>query len=268
MGQNSTIEWTDHTFNPWWGCVRVSDGCKHCYAEALAKRYGLQIWGVETERRFMSDGHWKQPHKWNKEAQRRGQRARVFCASMADVFEDNDALTAERSKLWELIEQTQSLDWLLLTKRPENMRRLAPWDRWPPNVWAMTTTENQRAVDKRLPYLVDIQASVRGLSVEPLLGEIDLTHWLGQIDWVIVGGESGAGARPMNPQWVRSLRDQCLDAGVAFFFKQWGNWSPDADGTMQKASKKKAGRQLDGGYWDQLPEIEVSAEYVGGVRNG
>lgn len=259
MGQNSAIEWTDHTFNPWWGCVRVSPGCKNCYAESIAKRYGHDVWGVKTDRRFLSDNHWKQPLQWNKKAQQQGVRMRVFCASMADVFENNELLEAPRHRLWQLIAATPMLDWLILTKRPENMLPLAPWhEKWPSNVWAMTTAENQQYAEKRIPKLIEIPARVRGLSIEPMLGKVDLSPWLADIQWVIVGGESGGKARPMNPKWVRAVRDQCLEAKVPFFFKQWGNWMPSDKTHSQKkqmirVSKKVAGCLLDGISWNQVP---------------
>lgn len=122
MGKNSRIEWTDHTFNPWWGCTKVSEACKNCYAEAWSKRVGQQVWGPQAERRFFGERHWLEPLKWNADAAAHGKRLRVFCASMADVFEDRRSLDPWRSKLWELIEATPQLDWLLLTKRPEHVQ--------------------------------------------------------------------------------------------------------------------------------------------------
>ena len=280
MAKDSRIEWTHHTFNPWWGCTKVSPGCKHCYAEAWAKRTGSNVWGPNAPRRQLSDAYWLQPLAWNREAQRQKTRARVFCASMADVFEDRRDLDDKRARLWPLIEATPALDWLLLTKRPQNMLRMAPWgDRWPANVWAGTTAENQRWTEKRLEELLKVPAAVRFISAEPLLGPVDLSHWIDganrnanrTIDWVIAGGESGPGARPMNPDWARALRDQCRAAGIAFLFKQWGNWRPIhpaqvngfasktiflADGnriTIANVGKKTAGRALDGFTWDQVP---------------
>lgn len=273
MGQHSTIEWTDHTFNPWWGCTKVSPGCTHCYAESWAKRYGHDIWGTNKSRRFFGENHWKQPVKWNKQAESQNKRSRVFCASMADVFEDNRLLEPERRKLWNLIEKTPLLDWLLLTKRPENMTKLAPWGKqWPENVWALATVENQDYAEQRIPHLLEVPAVVRGLSVEPMLGPVNLSLWITDINWVIAGGESGTGSRPMNPEWTRDLRDQCLEAGAAFFFKQWGNWVPstsESQGTgvkfssstgteethyMKRVTKKIAGQRLDGSTWNQLPQ--------------
>lgn len=272
MGANSAIEWTDHTFNPWWGCVKVSPVCTHCYAATFAGRFNVE-WGPKAERRFFGDKKWADPLKWNAQAEREGVRRRVFCASMADMFEilpdehpQKGQLGNERIRLLNLIEATPALDWLLLTKRPENVTGFL--DRWsggyPDNVWVGTTVENQEYADRRIPELLQIPARVRFLSCEPLLGPVDLTrvafrdngmspadgsyrcYWtdalagaqftgdqngdvdveINRVDWVIAGGESGPGARPSDPEWFRSLRDQCQAAGVAFHFKQWGDWLP------------------------------------------
>ena len=154
MAQHSTIEWTDHTFNPWWGCTKVSPACDHCYAEGWAKRTGHDVWGAKSSRRFLSESTWKQPERWNRTAARAGTRMRVFCASMADVFEWGHRLSSTRERLWELIDRTPHLDWLLLTKRPHLVQRLAPWStRWPAHVWLGTTVENQRFAAKRIPHL-------------------------------------------------------------------------------------------------------------------
>lgn len=282
MGKNSSIEWTHHTFNPWWGCVKVSAGCKNCYAEAWSKRVGAKVWGKVAGRRFFGDGHWQQPRMWNREAENAGERRRVFCASMADVFEERRELNAWREKLWTLIGQTPWLDWLLLTKRPENASSMVPWSsKWPANIWLGTTVENQLWANKRIPTLLETYAKVRFLSCEPMLGPIDLSRWLltrseanateKKLHWVIAGGESGHGARPMRPEWVRYLRDQCTESRVAFHFKQWGNWRPvdagSADGgggpskkntrtDFEFLSKAKAGRDLDGKEWDEFPVPE------------
>lgn len=231
MGQDSKIEWTHHTFNPWWGCVKVSDGCTHCYAESFSKRYGHKIWGVDAERRFFGDKHWNEPLKWNREAEKAGERRRVFCASMADVFENRHDLHEPRARLFSLIKDTPMLDWLLLTKRPKNILDLLPqsWASLPNNIWLGTTCENQEQADKRIPELLAVPAAIRFLSCEPLLGPVDLFAvskdpfgGIPGIDWVIVGGESGHGARTMAEMWARDLRDQCLNAGVPFFMKQMG----------------------------------------------
>ena len=150
MAKNSAIEWTHHTFNPWWGCTKVSPGCKHCYAETWSKRLGQDLWGARAARRELSDGYWRQPLAWNVSALKAGRRTRVFCASMADVFEDRRDLDSKRERLWALIEQTPKLDWLLLTKRPQNVARLAPYgETWPDNVWLGATAENQKWLDRR-----------------------------------------------------------------------------------------------------------------------
>jgi protein gp37 len=272
MGKNSQIEWTNHTFNPWWGCVKVSPACQYCYAEAWAKRVGSKVWGAKASRRFFGPEHWREPIRWDAEALRGGTRARVFCASMADVFEDRRGLDAERDRLWTLIAETPNLDWLLLTKRPDSVAALVPWGKaWPTNVWLGTTIENQEWAEKRLPHLLATPAKTRFLSCEPLLGSLNLSSFMRRgksspIHWIIAGGESGPHSRPMNPLWVRDLRDFCRLHEIAFHFKQWGHWVPvelltnDQKNTimvgeteMAAAGKKEAGRILDGRTWDELP---------------
>ena len=271
MGKNSKIEWTHHTFNPWWGCTRVSAACVHCYAETWSKRLGKKLWGPKAPRRFLSDAYWMEPIKWNREAKQQGYRARVFCASMADVFEARSDLNASRERLWKLIEETPQLDWLLLTKRPERILKTVPWlANWPKNVWIGTTVEDQESAEQRLPHLATVPAVVRFISAEPLLSNLKISKWLGSsINWVITGGESGPHARPSSPSWFRSLRKQCKQADVPFHFKQWGDWAPDQeanlaatgktaqeaqDGTLMfRLGKKTAGRLLDGKTWDGLP---------------
>lgn len=247
MGQNSRIEWTNHTFNPWWGCVKVSPACDHCYAESLAKRTGHPVWGKDAPRRFFGEKHWSEPTKWNREAAARGVRARVFCASMADVFEDRSDLEDARGRLYGLIEATPMLDWLLLTKRPHNIAKLLPSD-WlthpKANVWYGVTVESPDYL-WRVYQLRDVRAAVRFISYEPALA--DVTWPLFGIHWLIAGGESGAGCRPPQEAWMRSARDQALAAGAAFFFKQWGGLSPKANG-----------RTLDGREWSELP-LSVAA---------
>lgn len=289
MGADSSIEWTTHTFNPWWGCQKVSPGCANCYALTLSKRYGHDVWGPAktTGRRMMSENYWQQPLKWNKAAEVAGERKRVFCASMADVFEANPQLTESKARLFELIEQTPWLDWLLLTKRPENIMGMIPyaWHLEPrTNVWYGTSVEDQQRADERIPELLQVPAAVRFLSCEPLLGPVDIDGWLWEddgpnyrngnrvlgIDWVICGGESGHGARPMHPDWARSLRNQCQAAGIAYHFKQHGNWLPLASADEAShyprtamlegdnvrwvnVGKHAAGRLLDGRTWDEFP---------------
>lgn len=300
--ENSKIEWCTHTFNPWHGCVKVSAGCEHCYAESFSKRTGHNVWGPAktTDRRLFGDKHWAEPLKWNIAAKASGERHRVFCASMADVFEDHPQVREERARLLDLIVHTPHLDWLLLTKRPENINRLieeatgfSDSSMWfhsvGDHVWIGTSVEDQRAADERIPELLNVPAKVRFLSCEPLLGTVDLDAWfgleegnewdpclcdeidpldcpcivcegrkaLGQesgIDWVIVGGESGHGARPMQPYWAQQLRDQCTANGVAYFFKQWGEYS--ATGT--RVGKKATGRLLDGQEWSEFPLMEAA----------
>lgn len=224
MGENSKIEWTRHTFNPWIGCQKVSPGCDHCYAEAMmADRYGRVIWGPHGDRSRTSPGNWRKPRQWDRAAAAAGERHRVFCASLADVFDNHRSILPEwRADLWSLIRETQNLDWLLLTKRPQNIAKMLPadWgDGWQ-HVWLGTTVENQDEADRRIPHLRAVPAKVRFLSAEPLV-EMTVPDLRG-IAWVIVGGESGRCARKLNPFWARILRDQCASEQVAFFMKQMG----------------------------------------------
>jgi protein gp37 len=202
---------------------------------------------------------------------------------MADVFERRQELDPWRQRLWKLIADTPHLDWLLLTKRPQNVIKMVPraWlENWPPNVWVGTTVEDQRYAKKRLQYLLRIPAAVRFVSCEPLLGPINLAphlgHGEGMVNWVIAGGESGAGCRPSDPEWFRDLRDQCVAAGVPFFFKQWGNWAPsDGSSNSQKRhltvlgqeltrfrSKYDSGRYLDGCPWDENPAVRIPPSWL------
>lgn len=329
--ENTDISWADDTFNPWWGCEKISPACTHCYAQTFADRFPASrgLWGKSSARRFQSDKYWNQPLNWDRKAAAAGERRRVFCASMADVFEDREDLIPHRARLFDIIRRTPNLDWLLLTKRPENWadiihdtkkhfdnspERLAAYDwlvKWrdskdiPANVWIGTTVENQEMADKRIPELLKIPAKVRFLSCEPLLGPVDLQHvWLpsginppifskrqsgfhdqpdGGIHWVICGGESGRNARPMHPDWARSLRAQCAAARVPFHFKQWGEWGTERDeeknygefhsldaaswvacclcseGTEQlyRVGTARAGRQLDGVSHDAFPSLPL-----------
>jgi len=299
MAENSKIEWCDHSWNPWVGCTKISPACDHCYAEGWAKRTGgAALW--QGERRRTSVQNWRQPLKWDRAAASAGVRAKVFCASLADVF-DNQVPQEWRTDLWALIRSTPHLDWLLLTKRPQNIEKFVPFD-WPDtgyqNVWLGTTVENQQEADRRIPHLLSVPARVHFLSCEPLLGPLDIAQYLepdeihgidwsrptGQkvgacigfrpaVQWVIAGGESGPGARPMHPDWAGTLRDQCAAAGVAFHFKQWGEWvaeiqSPEdvvlpgwsrefwkGGPSMWKTGKKAAGRLLDGVEHNGMPEV-------------
>lgn len=262
MSEQTGISWTDATFNPWWGCTKVSPACDNCYAERDARRFspGQVLWGVGADRRTFGDKHWNEPRRWNAKAEREAhdaallglqyRRPRVFCASMADVF-DTEAPDGARDRLWELIRETPALDWLLLTKRIGNAKRMLPadWGAGYRNVWLGATVVDQGEVDRDVPKLLATPARTRFLSMEPLLGPVTL-RWLcawpenapttaespsgttnhldglRRLDWVIVGGESGPHARPMHPEWARLLRDQCAAADVAFHFKQWGEWLP------------------------------------------
>lgn len=291
MGENSGIQWTTHTFNPWVGCQRVSPGCTNCYAEAYDKRVGGRPksqradpnvpelrWGPRAPRVRTSAANWRQPLKWNAAAKAAGQQHRVFCSSLADVFEDRRDLDAARADLLDLISRTASLDWLLLTKRPGNVMPLLRGidnidgatvravnfaQRWvggapPANVWLGTTVEDQQRANERVPELLSVPARVRFLSCEPLLEHVDVSRWLWPacwhwdakfrtseeaqaagayaekrpqslvaagssfIDWIIIGGESGPGARPFHLDWARSLMTQARAAGAAPFVKQLG----------------------------------------------
>jgi protein gp37 len=263
MGTNSKIEWTTHTFNPWRGCAKVSAGCDNCYAERQSKRNQTLLgeWGPDGRRAMAASNYWALPNRWNRAAEKTGTRQRVFCGSLCDVFELREDLEGLRMRLLRLIVDTPNLDWLLLTKRPENYceaMRLGYQDGLPPNLWLGVSVENQAAADVRIPLLLQCPAAIRFLSCEPLLGPVDLTNVVvpedcdrlnrsgldpskfnalsveyddvhyhqppASIGWVIAGGESGPNARPSHPDWFRSLRDQCAAAGVPFFFKQWGEF--------------------------------------------
>lgn len=264
--KNSKIEWTDHTFNPWIGCTKVSPGCANCYAASLDHRWGHDSWGPGKPRRRTSAANWKQPLKWDREAARERdayqqaardgmvdelnltepRRPRVFCASLADWLDDEVPI-AWLADLLDLIRRTPNLDWLLLTKRPQNWyKRVSAVDSefaesWidcidmpergdiPPNIWVGTTVEDQARADERIPHLLRIPARVRFLSCEPLLGPVDFSRippvmeeTIPGIGWVICGGESGPKARPIDLAWARSLKDQCEASGVPFFMKQLG----------------------------------------------
>lgn len=345
MAENTEISWTDATFNPWMGCTKVSPGCDHCYAENLMdNRHGKVHWGAGQPRVRTGEKNWNLPVRWNArpfyecagcgwrgekvsleggsftegipscpvcdDLRVESARRRVFCSSLADVF-DNEVAPAWRADLFKLIKATPKLDWLLLTKRIGNVAKMLPPDWFSHreeddgvrtrcqlngyhNVWLGATIVNQEEADRDIHKLLAVPARVRFLSMEPLLGPVDLRGAEGcgdcdpciggqpaacavgavrvfpGIDWVIVGGESGHGARPMSPDWVRSLRDQCAAAGVPFHFKQWGEWAPHDLGQrdtsreptipamhrqMNQVGKKKAGRLLDGATHNAFPEV-------------
>jgi protein gp37 len=260
MAEVSKIQWTDSTFNPWRGCTKVSPGCKFCYAEKMSGRNPAVLgeWGPSGTRAIAAESYWREPVKWERAAHADGRRRRVFCASLADVFEgpetmpasdggysgdafhsvptlNNDWVAAARERLFELITNTPHLDWLLCTKRPQNVLPLLGtylhWTRqaWPANAWVGISVEDQIRAEERLKHAAAIRAAgcpVVFVSAEPLLEAIDLRPWLDRergVNWVIVGGESGGEARTFDPMWGRLLHDQCGDAAVPFFFKQLGS---------------------------------------------
>lgn len=255
MGNETKIEWADKTWNPWQGCTKVSPGCDRCYAEAmLDKRYGKVKWGPHGERIRTSEQYWKQPLRWAKAARavqdawenapivgrsrERPPRPRVFCASLADVF-DNQVPQEWRWDLWGVIKNTPELDWLLLTKRPENIRRFLPadWNAGPrPNVWLGFTAEDQPNFRRRWEIVRDIPAAVRFCSYEPAIGPLRLFGGFGVpgrgyeyvqgLNWLICGGESGAGYRHMDSSWELDIRLDCLRAGIPYFFKQLSGKRP------------------------------------------
>lgn len=286
MGADSKIEWTDHTFNAWWGCVRVSPGCEHCYAESFAKRTGHKVWGVEAPRRFFGDKHWAKPREWDREQEQTLIRRRVFCGSMMDVFERprNPELCAEldrqRARLWALIDETPGLDWQLLTKRPENVRGMVPWAHLPRNVWIGTSAEDQERWNERIPHLLRIPAFTVFVSAEPLLGPIDCGDALEGIEWLIVGGESGHGARPFDIAWARSLVAQGRAAGSAVFVKQLGSKPTlalsEADTpyilahghTIREQRASLHLRSAKGGDWSEWPEELRVREMPAAMEHG
>lgn len=221
--ENSKIAWTNNTFNPWIGCTNISAGCAHCYAESQDHRWGKDRWGKGKPRTLTSKANWNKVHAWNKEAREGGFEKKVFCASMADVF-DQEVPDEWRHKLFELINQTPYLTWLLLTKRPYKQRMFINVN-YPntPNVWAGTTVENEEN-EWRFDDLEKTLAPVHWISYEPAIGPLEMTRDT-TVDWIICGGESGHGARLFDLNWARALRDQCAAQGQAFFMKQLGaNW--------------------------------------------
>lgn len=220
MADKTLIAWTDHTFNIAWGCQKVSPGCAHCYADTLSSRYGHDVWGPSKPRRTFGDKHWSQPLTWNAAACRDGVIRRVFCSSMCDWAEDHPTIYAERAKLWPLIRRTPNLHWQLLTKRADRIGNCLPadWGDGYPNVWLGVSVENMD-YGWRLDHLRAIPAAVRFVSYEPALGPLAGIN-LNGIDWVIFGGESGAGFRAADIQWSRDMRHYCQQNGVAYFHKQ------------------------------------------------
>ena len=218
MGENSAISWCDHTFNPFIGCTAISPACDNCYARTLMQdRYGRVIWGAGQPR--IRTKTWGDPLRWNRTAAKTGYRPRVFCASLADVF-DNEVDQSWRDDLWQLLRETPLLRWILLTKRIGNAAKMLPPD-WPfANAGLMSTLESQSVWNRDFSKLMATPAAWHGVSAEPLLTSIDIGD--AKPDWVITGGESGPGFRPLDMDAVRSLRDQCARNGIAFHHKQNG----------------------------------------------
>ena len=276
MSDRSAIEWTDSTFNPWLGCTKVGPGCDGCYAEAWGKRFGVE-WGTGKPRRRTSASNWRKPLAWNNMAPIvNGHRRRVFCASLADVF-DNEVPGHWRADLFALIRATPNLDWLIVTKRIGNAAKMLPddWSDGYSNVVLLATVCNQDEADRDVPKLLATPARRRGLSIEPMLGPIDLRHiaqtpsgYLNalssiigpNLDWVICGGESGPGARLMDISWVYSIVQQCKASGVACFVKQMGAHpiSTGAAGAGPDGIYRYRLKDKKGGDWSEwLPELRV-----------
>lgn len=238
MSDGSAIEWTEATWNPVTGCSKVSPGCARCYAERIAERFRGTVTfpsGFDLTLRY---DRLEVPLRWKRPRM-------IFVNSMSDLFHEDVPLSFIKS-VFETMRRASWHHFQVLTKRSDRLRELAPVLPWPDNVWMGVSVENQRWTC-RIDDLRSVPAAVRFLSVEPLLGPVTLQ--LEGIHWVIVGGESGPGARPMKLEWVTSIRDQCRAAGVPFFFKQWG--AHDANGVFR--GKKSSGRLLDGQTWDEFP---------------
>jgi len=234
MGEKTGISWTDHTFNAWIGCAKVSQGCILCYAETQNKRYNWTGggWGPGAPRQRTSAANWKKPLEWARKARADGVTRRVFCASLADVF-DAEVAQEWRIDLWNLIENTGytgGLEWLILTKRPENIKSMLPnhWLNYPPGFVRLGLTgEDHPNFVKRIHELLNVWPGNNFVSYEPAIGPIDLYRaglqvWDDPINWLICGGESGAGCRPFDPEWARKVMHQCKADGIPFFMKQLG----------------------------------------------
>lgn len=284
MSETTNIAWADSTFNPWLGCTKVGPGCDGCYAEALMdRRMGRVKWGAGEKRQRTSEAYWRQPLAWDRKARESGQPWRVFCASLADVF-DNEVPRAWRAELFDIILKTPHLTWMLLTKRignaPKDFIGLYRGTRgWPSNVWLGVTVVNQEEADRDIPKLLRVPAAVRFLSIEPMLGPIDLAaipridpehphphqYELSDIDWVIVGGESdqpGHRARPFNIEWARDIVRQCTATQVPVFVKQlgahvaWNGCSSPGEHWPRGTDKTDTGR----GYWRMLLRDRAGAD--------
>lgn len=248
MSDSTIIAWTDHTFNAWMGCTKVSPGCANCYAERLTRdRMGLRLWGMKSPRQVTSAANWRKPVAWNRSADQDGQRRMVFCGSLMDWAEDHPTAEATRPRLWELIRRTPWLDWQLLTKRAERIRQCLPddWGRGYANAWLGVTIEDDRYTWRAME-LATVPAVVRFVSYEPAIGpapSLDLTG----IDWLICGGESGPGYRVFDPQWARDVERLCRENDTAFFFKQSSGW------------RTELGTELDGRVVKEYPRPRAYA---------
>lgn len=244
MAEQTGISWCHHTFNAWVGCTKVSPGCKFCYAETMNKffKWNRAGWGPGAPRKRTSDALWRQPLAWNLKAAKAGERRRVFVNSLSDVCDDHPSIQRQwRDDLISLVRRCESLDFLFLTKRPEN---LVLFYEPLPNLWAGTTVENQNHV-WRISELETFGAPVHFLSCEPLLGPVNLDILGSSADWVIVGGESGPNARPFDSRWAEQIRQECAYAGVKFYFKQHGG--------NRKIDGVYGGDLLDGVRYHELP---------------
>ena len=267
MADRTKIAWTDHTFNPWIGCQKVSPGCDICYAETLTNRYGWTQWGPEGERVRTKPANWRKPLGWNRQAGQEGRRHRVFSASLADIF-DNQAPEGAREDLWELIRSTPNLDWQLLTKRPQNILEMLPpgWPEGFEHVWLGVTAEDQTEYDRRWPILAAITARVHFISYEPALGPLTLRGHDEKPGWLIWGGESGTGCRTMEPGWARAIVAETRELKVAVFGKQWGSYASNPLVIEQCFTESRAreldppgngkgGALLDGMMLREFPEV-------------
>jgi protein gp37 len=247
MGAITKIAWCHHTFNPWWGCSQVSPLCDHCYAMMLDARWlKRRHWGARSPRRYFPEAYWAAPLAWDRLAGADGCRRRVFCASMADVF-DNKADPAVRDRLWRLIRRTPNLDWLLLTKRIGNAPKMLPddWEGGYPNVWLIVSVD-QTALERDVPKLLSVPAALRGVSIEPQLAPVSLGEFAPKLQWVINGGESGAGSRPFHLEWARALVAECRNAGVPLFLQRLGSKPHERNTRLHL-------RDHAGGDWSEWP---------------
>lgn len=233
MGKDSAISWTNHTFNIALGCAKISPGCKNCYADSLSKRWKYDIWGADKPRRTVSAKYWQGPLTWNLEAQRANQRARVFCSSMCDVFEDHQTIDQEREKLWPLIRKTPWLDWQILTKRAERIAGNLPpdWRQGYPNVWLGVSVESDDYAWRFNEHLAKIPAVVRFVSYEPALGAVEGLDWK-NLDWLIYGGESGPNFRKHDVAWAQAVKAKCDEFGIPFFYKQGNGFKSGSNATL------------------------------------